>query len=180
VKQPARSSNWALEPAAQRSQTGADGMVAHGFTRANLNAGEALPITIRYNKSDQSPSLPRGQVAPAGPQPEQTAPTAAAEPWTRTVLPWIAVALGVALLASAAGYWLWTQRRDAASAGRPVTVARSTAGRSRGERPQGARARPVSTPAGGPATPAAFCPKCGRRYRPEDDFCAACGAPRRR
>lgn len=164
AQQPARATDFTLDPAAAGSATRDDGLTYFTFSRTDLAAGAVLPITLRYTKADDNLTNP--QLAVPNPAGTPAAGQAVAEPAARAGigdwLPWVLVGLGAAMLAGWGIYWLLTRRgqRPAAAAGAP---ARSGA------------------PAKRPATAGAaeFCPQCGHPHRPEDRFCSQCGAPRR-
>jgi hypothetical protein len=168
VQQPARSTGFSMLPPPTGSVIEADGLTYSSLQRTNLKAGEKLDLTFRYTKNDQAPSLPASAAIPTSPaaqtavqQPLTSAPTRVANSW----LPWLLIAIGLAALAAAALYWFLRVR----SLPGPAPAARGT-------RPGRADERAPTTH--GADTGATFCTQCGQRFRPEDRFCANCGAPR--
>lgn len=187
VQQPARATGFTLTPAAETTQQGTDGLTYHVFNRSNVAAGETLAITINYTKADTALTAPGLSVTAT-----DTAPTQApAAPATSTTdwLPWVLIGAGVALAVGLLAYWLVT-RRQAEAAPAPVHPAprgsQSVAPRQPAAKPlPTVPARPTDAPKpagsaqGAAHGSAAFCPNCGNALKPEDRFCAQCGAPRR-
>jgi hypothetical protein len=175
VQQPARATGFALTPAAESSSASTDGLTYHQLTRRNLAQGEKVDITIAYNKSDTGLTAPLLAVtSTSAAQGDAAAAPSAAAGGAADILPWLLIGLGAALLVAILAYWLITQRREQAA----VIVTRPEP---RPVRPPAAapRARAV-TPADSATTgAAAFCTNCGSALRPDDRFCAQCGAPRR-
>lgn len=168
VKQPARASEFTLTPQPDSSFLGSDGFTYYVFNRANVAAGDRIPIEIGYNKADNAVSAP--QLAITDPTPRQSvatpAPISGSQPAGRW-LPYVLIGVGLAGLAGVAIYWL-LQRRAPAPDGSPRQAALTDA-------PRKPAVRPAQVGAGG----AVFCTECGRPFSPDDRFCAQCGKPRR-
>jgi hypothetical protein len=179
AQQPARSSEFALTPAAAGTEQGTDGLTYHVLTRNNVAAGEKLDIGINYTKTDTSLSAPQLAVTSTGAAPQAApAPAAATSSSVMDWLPWVLIGVGVVLAVGILAYWLLSRRQPAQAASAPVAAARPA------RTPQQAAARPAqkplpTVPARPPAGPAAFCHNCGSALKPEDRFCAQCGTPRR-
>lgn len=171
VQQPARSSDFSLTPAAETTFEGEDGLTYSVFNRANLAAGEAIEIVMRYTKTDSGVSRPQLAVTNPALTPVVSPPPAVAQPAGSSLgawLPWMLIGIGGVSLLALLAYWLLWPRQPA------ITQT--------SERPAlpKAPAPPVSTAAAAaPSGKAAFCTQCGRPFRPDDRFCAGCGAPRR-
>jgi hypothetical protein len=167
VQQPARATGFSMTPAAESTTVEADGLTYSLLQKANLKPDEKLDIVLDYTKTDLGLSQPASApdttlpAAEALSQPA-AAPSASFGSW----LPWLLIGIGLAALAAAAVYW-FSRGRVA-----PATAEAGTHGR------QSATRRPAPTP--GPANQAlpSYCTQCGRQFRPEDRFCANCGAPR--
>ncbi len=117
VQEPARATDFSVEPAPGGSFVGSDGFTYHTITQSDLAAGEKLDVVIRYNKTDNA--LSTVGAAPAA----QAAPTAApitpaATPATGSMPDWVAYALigaGILGLVAILGY-LALQRRKTSPA----------------------------------------------------------------
>jgi hypothetical protein len=177
VQQPARATEFSLTPTAEATSQRADGLTYSLFHRANLAAGDKVPVTIGYTKTGSSLTAP--QLAVTSDQTESA--VAAAPPpdvATRSTdwLPYALIGVGVVLLLGALAYWYFVRRR-AALAPAHAQAAKGTRPASRptttSVKPAGPTARPVSAGA------AAFCTECGNPLRPDDRFCSQCGTPRK-
>ena len=167
VQQPARATDFSVEPEPTVSFVGSDGFTYHKFTRDDLAPGEVLDITIRYNKSDNALSTV-GAAAPAGQAP--AIPKPAPAPATGGMPDWLAYLLigaGALGVVAVAGYFLLQQRR--------APVAPSSSRPSRPTVP--AESRLLRSDATGEA--GVFCTQCGRKFGADERFCAQCGTPRR-
>jgi hypothetical protein len=167
VQQPARATDFSVEPEPTDSYVGSDGFTYHTFTRADLAPGEQFDVTIRYNKQDDGLSTagvaaPAGQ-APAIPEQAGTPATGGAPDW----LAYLLIGAGVLGVVAVAGYFLLQQRRS------PVAPPNSRP--SRPTVPAGSRSpRDAVTSEAG-----VFCTQCGRKFGADERFCAQCGTPRR-
>jgi hypothetical protein len=174
VQQPARATNFSVVPQPESSSPGSDGLTYYRLLRSNVAAGQSMPITIQYGKADQGTSVTPAPVAPGAAAGAASAPggsSAAGQTSFTTILPWLLIGLGGLAFAGALAYYILLQRRSAAPAASPPV------------RP--AKAAPSPFASGGAAGttgsgPAVFCPKCGRPFTAVDQFCAQCGAARRR
>jgi hypothetical protein len=167
VQQPARATDFSMTPPAESASVSADGLTYSMLQKVNLKPDEKLDIVLDYTKTDQGFSQPASApdttslAAEALSQPA-VAPADSFASW----LPWLLIGIGLVALAAAAVYWF--------SRGRVAPAAAEAGAHGR----QGATRRPAPTP--GPANQAlpSYCTQCGRQFRPEDRFCASCGAPR--
>jgi hypothetical protein len=166
VQQPARATDFSLTPPADSSLVGDDGLTYSSLRKTSLQQGDKLDLKVRYKKTDQGLTSAPIAAAQTAPTPEfgttqEAAPSASYNSW----LPWVLIGVGLVALAAAAIYWFLRGR----SLPTPTAAAR-------GARPAKAGSPTDISPAG--ATDAAFCTQCGRQFRPDDRFCANCGAPR--
>jgi hypothetical protein len=164
VQQPARSSGFSMIPPPDSSSVEADGLTYSVLRKTDLKPGDKLDLTLRYTKTDQGVSRPPNSAIPASSAPpavSQEGPAQGAFSW----LPWLLIGIGLAALAAAAWYWF---SRSRVSPNVPPVAKRARApGTS-----DAAQTAPF------PDRDAAFCTQCGQHFRPEDHFCANCGAPR--
>jgi hypothetical protein len=167
VQQPARATDFSMTPPPQSSTVEADGLTYSTLQKTNLKPGDKLDLALRYKKTDQSPSRPASAVAAPTPVVPAAQPEAAPiqERSSASWLPWALIIIGLAGLAAAGAYW-FTRGRTSAASGAPAQRARPT------------HATPPAPSVRTSDEGAAFCTQCGRPFRPEDRFCANCGAPR--
>lgn len=159
-----------LDPPADTSVVGQEGLTYHLRQVGALAAGDTREWTFSYVKTDTA--LTAASLAPA---PTAT-PTAAGGTGDSTV--WLFVVAFVALIAvGVTGFWLGNRAQPA-----PVPAARQPQkrrGSGRGERP---RQMPRHMPAQRQMQPlptangeARFCHQCGSELRPDSAFCHVCG-----
>jgi len=164
IQQPARATGFSVTPQPEGSSVGGDGLTYFRISRANLTPGDSIPLTIRYTKTDQGFSIAPVSTESSQPAAQPGAAASAQSAAPNRWLPWLLIGFGLVTLAGLGTYWYLSQRRSV----EPVRDAKS--GR---VRPAGPVARAMQG-----ANPA-FCTQCGRQFRPDDRFCAHCGAPRR-
>jgi hypothetical protein len=171
VQQPARATGFALQPAAQVAEPKADGLTYHSFARSNVAAGERVEIVAKYTKTDSGLSSPQLAVTTEGAA-TGSAATAQAARTSNDWLPWVLIGAGTLALFGIAAYYFLSHRK-------PAPVVKVTSGKGT----PAANARPPArSPGARPTTGvpgAVFCTQCGKPLRPEDRFCAQCGAARR-
>jgi hypothetical protein len=166
VQQPARATDFSVTPAPSRTTTGADGLTYHIINLVNLAAGEKRDIAISYVKTDSGLSSPQLALTSATPAPQAAAAPvqAQAKPAAQTSwLPILLIGVGLLALIGIGVYWFLSRRTPAPT--KPV-------------RPTVASAAPQTAVRPAPVA-AAFCTQCGHTLRPDDRFCAQCGAPRK-
>jgi hypothetical protein len=165
AQQPARASAFAMTPQSQRSVQGNDGFTFYLVDRANVGAGDKLPVNIRYTKNDQGLSVAQAKIDTTGPSGAANPIGAASGRKSTDWLPIALIGLGVALLAGAAIYWFLRIRPTPAPAPIPAKAQTSS------------KASPSPQPAR--STNAVFCTQCGHQLSSSDRFCAQCGTPRK-
>ena len=165
AQQPARASAFAMTPQSQRSVQGSDGFTTYLVDRANVSAGDKLPINIRYTKNDQGLSVAQAKIDNTGSSGSANPIGATSGRNSTDSLPILLIGLGVALLAGAGIYWFLRIRPTPAPAPTPAKAQASS------------KADPAPQPAR--STNAAFCTQCGRQLGSADRFCAQCGTPRK-
>ena len=177
VQEPARATEFTLNPASSAPQKGTDGLSYYTFNRQNLAAGEKLDIEAKYTKADTGLTAPQLAVAatgvPAQPAPAVSGAAATAGTSSTNWLPWLLIGLGAVLLVAALVYWLLSQRRALAPSPVPASKPRTV----QATAPAPPRRSAVAVQPAGEAV--SFCTNCGHALKPEDRFCSQCGAPRR-
>jgi hypothetical protein len=117
VKEPAASSNLAVQPKLDLTGQSPDGLKHRAAELGALKAGQQLPIEIRYSKTDPRPSTEIMGVK--GPAPSAPAGAAGAQPEAaQPVWPLALIAAGAVVLAAAIAALLWRRGRLAPSGGR--------------------------------------------------------------
>jgi hypothetical protein len=152
VQQPSSSGNFTITPKFTDSAPGSDTLIYWTKDMGAAPAGKALPITIRYTKSEARTSkellgatsstvagAPATSAAISDSRPVSDSDSAM--PGSVDPLVYLIPAVILALLAAVAAVFLWRRRRALHGA------------------------------AGG----AGFCTKCGNPLRGEDRFCSKCG-----
>jgi hypothetical protein len=167
VQQPARATDFSVTPTPSRTITGTDGLTYHIINLTNLAAGEKRDIAINYVKTDSGLTSPQLAVTSATPAAQATAPV---QPETKQAalpswLPLLLIGVGLLALIGIGVYWFTSRRRPIM----PVEPVRPE--------PASAPPQPAARPASGSG--ATFCTRCGNALRPDDRFCAQCGAPRK-
>ena len=174
VQQPAGATNLQGEPALSGPVAGFQGLSYFSRQLKNVQPGQTVRQTVTYTKPDNT--LTVDQIGPAASEPAAPSSSDASSgsgfatnladrSVTRFWLPMGAAAVilvGLVLI----GVGAWRARQPDADVVRPVARRRS-----RRTRPQRAAAE-----GGGLAS---FCHQCGAPFEPDDQFCGACGAPRR-
>jgi hypothetical protein len=160
LQQPARATGFAATPQPEQSLQGSDGFTYYVINRADVAAGARLPFNMRYTKNDQGLSVAQAKLDTTAPASAPVTPSASAGGLPQW-LPILLIALGVAAMAGAIGYWFLRVRPEDAPAPAP------------------ARKRPAHSQKANAASKAVFCTQCGRQLAAADRFCANCGAARK-
>jgi hypothetical protein len=166
VQEPARSTDFSLEPAFNQTAKDAEGLVYHVENYSNIGVAEDVPVKVSYVKNDTESSVkPKDASAGAG------GATAASGTGGNGALFIVLAAIGFGTLMFG-GYKMF-KPAAAAPAGRSASrrTGRSTAP-TRNVAP-GTRKRAGS--AGGRTVMSKFCISCGSSLRHQDRFCPDCG-----
>lgn len=110
VKEPAASSNLAVQPSLEFRGQSPDGMTHRAAQLGALKAGQSLPIEIRYTKTDTRPSTEiigsTASALGAPPQAPGAQPDAPTPAW-----PLVLVAAGAVVLTGSIAALVWRRRR---------------------------------------------------------------------
>jgi hypothetical protein len=149
VQQPSASAGFAITPAFTDSVTGNDTLNYWTKDMGAAPAGKALPITIRYTKSDARTSKELlGPMASPVTDPAATLPPVSGPSTSESALPgsadplayWIPAVI-FALLGAVAAWFIWRRRKGAVAASSGMS----------------------------------FCNQCGNLLGAADRFCSKCG-----
>lgn len=156
VQEPAAASDLSTEPEMSEGSVAADGLRYRRADLGALEAGETLPITVSYRKTDARTSA---EILGLATDPPANAPSDSGD----GMAPWLLLpAAAVALVVGAGLATLW-HRRWAGYAGVPETRAE--------------RRRRGGPQASGETR---FCRQCGIQLDAADRFCSRCGTPVRK
>ncbi len=164
LRLPARASNLQTTPSMQPTGTNSFGNPLYTMQTGPLAAGQAVPLSVSYTKSDANPTIVNAVVG------DDVVGATAAD---SAGIDWLPLVAGLVLaLVVVAGVAFWWWRRSQASGG--SRQARRRAAREKGETPRSASATAPQKPA-----QTLFCPQCGTKFEATDQFCRGCGAKRR-
>lgn len=159
VQQPARATDFALDPPTSSVQSDGVGLKYFLYDFGRAAAGVPVKVGIRYAKPDANPSTEKRLPAPA----------AGAGGDGSFAVVWVVIGVGVVAVGIIVGYSLYSRRptrpryERAHGGGRPLAPSQVPAS-SRGKPKGGIR----------------FCSTCGDSVGPGARFCASCGEPVRR
>jgi hypothetical protein len=159
VQQPCEASAMQISPSLGSGVVGGDGLVYFAGTFGPLSQGQTFDLTFTYTKESDCLSIQTLDIGSDLPEDTPGRVTFV------SVLPYLLGLLGVILIVGGV-FWYW-------QSGRQRPAGRQGVGRSR--RP--ARSHP-ELPDEGEITSesgALYCHNCGKRARPTDKFCRACG-----
>lgn len=165
LRLPARASDLQTTPAMQPEGTDALGNPLYTMQTGPLAAGEAVPLSVSYTKTDANPTIANAVVG------DDVANVPAASSSGIDWLPLLGGLVVALLIVAGVAYWLW--RRSQASGG--SRQARRRVAREKGDAP----ARSASPAKSQKPAQNLFCPQCGTKYEATDQFCRSCGAERR-
>ena len=163
LRAPARASDLQTTPAMQSTGTDALGNPLYALQLGALAAGQPLPFSVSYTKSDANPTIVNAVVG------DDVAGATAAD---STGIDWLPLLAGLVLalvVVAGVAFWWW-RRRQAAGGSRQA--------RRRAAREKGEATRPASAPAPQKPAKTLYCTQCGAKFEAADQFCRGCGAKR--
>lgn len=163
LRQPARASDMQIMPAMTQDGVDSGGNPLYTLQLGALSAGQEIPLSVSYTKTDANPTISSAVVGDeAGAPVEQNALGGN----------WLPLAAGVLIgVAAIAALVYFVQRRR-------QRAGMSRQARRREARDKGGAPAHAPTAAAKPAQPL-FCPQCGAQYGATDKFCRSCGQARR-
>lgn len=181
VQQPSGTQEFTSEPTPDDSQTRDDGLTYAVYNLGPQAAGASPSLRASYSRdSDQLSREVVGKAGQSNAQPgaglsipapsQQEAVEAGGDMLSGVLVPGL-VALGALLIGLAVGYWAWSWRTAAARFPSQANRSQPT-----GVPPLSAERR-VRLRTNRQL--AAFCHRCGARFRDDSAYCHACGAERR-
>ena len=158
VQQPVGATEMHIIPALENSQVKNDGMTYYSSVIGPLNSGQSFSIDINYEK-------PMDALSVEGIPIESSSPLVTDENGKLTAsksIPWVLGILGILLLA-VGGWWYWSSNR-------------ATVPEPQKKQHRRRKISPAPEVSEIEEEDAIYCPKCGKRASPNDNFCRACGA----
>jgi hypothetical protein len=156
--QPLDATDLKLDPEPVSNKTDANGLVQYQIDFLSRAVGETATLTADYQKTTDRLSASLPQVQPSAPLDNN----AQGKVTLSALLPWLVGGVGFLLivfgLMIGLNYWRGTGQKS-------------------GERKRHAAARHEEE---GDTDQAYYCPQCGKRAQPADQFCRTCGARLRR
>lgn len=174
LQQPTTAQGFNSTPSPSATEMRQDGLMYAFYNAGAISAGDLYSLRAGYTRSTDKPSA--GISVPSSPE---QVPVEIGGGGLRDNLGPILIAAGVLLLIGSFGYWFWSQR----SAVVPEPAQRQPSPRPQRRTPS--RKRQPSNAARSTRAPeteevlAAYCHRCGTKYRDDAQFCHACGAERR-
>jgi hypothetical protein len=173
VQQPTAAQAFTSTPPPSTTQVGQNGLTDAFYELGAVSAGDSRSLRASYTRSTDQLSVAEEVSLPS--TTAQT-PVEVGGGGLRDNLGLILVGLGVLLLTGSLVYWFWSQRAVVV----PEPGPRQSSARVR----RAARPRPPDGPR--PPAPrvtgetlAAYCHRCGTKFRGDARYCHACGAERR-
>ncbi len=161
VQQPSGATDMVISPSLGAGSTANDGLIYYTQNIGAIPAGQDFTITIDYQKTSAALSAEGLPVGPSAPIPQGTASDLNVTSW----LPWVLGILGAGLIIGGI-IWFWQTGRQ-----RPALQT--------DRRRRSSAARKADMLAGADET-AIYCPQCGKRAAPGDQFCRSCGTQLKR
>lgn len=175
VQQPSAAQAFTSDPPPSTTQVGQNGLTYALYEIGAASAGGSYSLQASYTRSTDQLSVEAVGGVSLPSAPEQT-PVEVGGGGLKDNLGLILIGLGVLLLTGSLVYWFWSQRA--------VVVPEPGARQSPARRARAARPKPAGTPqphaaraTGEPL--AAYCHRCGTKFRGDARYCHACGAERR-
>ena len=174
LQQPAATSDFSSDPPPTTTQPRQDGLTYALYELGPAPTGEMRALQASYTRATDELSVDTLATVNVPSQTEQP-PVEIGGGGLQDYLGPILIGVGILLLTAALLYWFWSQRS---------VVVPEPAARGSSAQPRRARKRKpgVSKSAPPPAEDeklAAYCHRCGTKFRKDGLFCHACGAERR-
>jgi hypothetical protein len=175
LQQPTAAGDFSSVPPASETQPRGDGLTYALYDLGAISPGDSPSLQASYTRNTDQLSA-ETLVSVNVPSPSEQPPVEVGGGGLRDYLGPILIAVGVLLLTGSLIYWFWSQRAVVV----PEPAPRQSSARPR--RPS--RVREPSTPKSSPppakeASLAAYCHRCGTKFRGDALFCHACGSERR-
>lgn len=175
LQQPTAASDFTSDPSPSDTQVRQDGLAYALYRLGGVSPGESRSLQANYSRSTDELSADTS----AGinlPSPAEQTPVELGGGGLQDYLGPILIAGGVLLLTGSLVYWFWSQRSVVV----PEPAARQSSSQTRlPPRRKKPRTAPSATPPAKDETLAAYCHRCGTKFREDAHFCHACGAERR-
>ena len=175
LQQPIGAQGFTSDPPPSETQVRQDGLTYALYNLGAVSPGETLSLQASYTRSSDQLSADALAGVSLPPPAEQT-PVKVGGGGLKDNLGPILIGVGILLLTGSLVYWFWSQRSVVVpepAARQPTARARRPA---RKEQPDAARSAP---PPAKEAKLAAYCHRCGTKFREDAQFCHACGSERR-
>jgi len=171
LQQPIAASDFTSDPPPSDTQVRQDGLVYALYGLGGVSPGESRSLQANYSRSTDELSAESAGINLSSPA-EQT-PVELGGGGLQDYLGPILIAVGVLLLTGSLAYWFWSQRSVVV----PKSAARQSSSQPRRPpRRKKPKPAPSDTPPAKDNTSAAYCHRCGTRFREDAHFCHACGA----
>lgn len=177
MQQPSSAQAFTSDPPPSATQDRQDGLTYALYEMGAVPAGESRSLEASYTRSTDRLSLDAVAGVNIPSSPEQTQVVSGGGGLRDSLGP-ILIAVGVLLLTGSLIYWFWSQRAVVV----PEPASRRSSARprrsSRKSKSQSGASQSTAQPAKND-TLAAYCHRCGTKFRDDAMFCHACGAERR-
>ena len=168
IQEPAASQNFVLNPAAQNSFIGNDGLKYSSVERLEMAVGDMASLAATYQRDTTALSVQLLADAPVVTQsPGVEQPVEALATSDNRNFGYLLIVIGAVLFLGAIGSWWWSKKRAVPQqhlVGQKTNRRRVRTGRQKIKRD---------------TSPATYCYRCGTQFRGEASFCHACGTQRR-
>ena len=176
LQQPATTDDFASDPPPSDTQVRQDGLTYAFYDVGAVSPGDTRSLQASYTRSSDELSVN----ALAGvnlPSPDEQTPVEIGGGGLQDYLGPILIVVGVLLLTGSLAYWFLSQRAAVV----PEPAPRRSPARTR--RPPARKSQPSTSRSAPPPAKdeklAAYCHRCGTKFRDDARFCHACGSERR-
>jgi hypothetical protein len=174
LQQPTTSGDFTSDPSPTTTQTRQDGLTYALYDLGSVSTGETHALLASYTRATDELSI--GTLASVNvPSPSEQPPVDFGGGGLQDYLGPILIGVGILLLTASLLYWFWSQRSVVV----PETASRGSSSQTRRPRkrkPAVSKSTPLPTE---DEKLAAYCHRCGTKFREDGLFCHACGAERR-